>query len=174
MKFRNCTQTIKTLNATELKTKILDDYVDCIDFFKNCAKSEENQFNTWKVMFKTLSMSAGELGFDDLPDANFISVLTVALFTILVLFVIMNLMTSVAVYDIGEIRNISRDAGWYRLMLLLNWYDALLPECCIREQEPREDENVIIIKKNEATYCSFKEPSSYFNFLVAMPLMTNE
>ena len=92
-KFRNCTEIVTTFNSTELTTEIL---VDCVGFFKDCTKTEtdENPFNDWKVVFKAFSMSAGELGFDDLPfDDNPLYVLTFDLFTILVLFVIMTYMT---------------------------------------------------------------------------------
>merc|ERR1712016_574976 len=128
MKFRNCTEIIPTpSNTNELRTEMFD---ECLDFFRNCTKTEENQFNDWKVMFKALSMSAGELTFDDLPlDDNPIYILTFAFFIVLVLFVIMNLMTSLAVNDIQEIRNQSRDGTWFKLMFTLMWYHAALPDC---------------------------------------------
>ena len=93
MKFWNCTEIIPISNTTELKTEMFD---ECLDFFRNCTKTEENQFNDWKVLFKALSMSAGELNYNDLSfDDSPIYVLTYAFFIVLVLFVIMNLMTSV-------------------------------------------------------------------------------
>ena len=164
-KFRNCTEIITSLKTTELKTEMLS---DCVDFFKECTQTEpeENPFNDWKVLFKALSMSAGELGFDDLSfDDNPIYVFTFALFTILVLFVIMNLMTSLAVNDIHDIRNQSRDGTWYKLMFTLIWYHAALPDCiksCIIKK-PKEDINVNII--------SFKlnVELTWFNFLTRMP-----
>ena len=113
-----------------MKTEIL---VECVDIFKKCTENKDNHFTAWKFWVKTLSMAAGELNFNDLPfDDNPIYLITFALFIILVLFVIMNLMTSVAVNDIQEIRNRSRDAGWHKLMLTLQWYDAAFALCPIK------------------------------------------
>ena len=173
MKFKNCTTEIITIlnSTTELKMEILD---DCVDFFKECTQTEteKNPFNDWTVMFKALSMSAGELGFDDLPfEHNLIYVLTFVLFTILVLFVIMNLMTSLAVNDIADIRNESRDGTWYKLMFTLMWYHAALPDwvkkCIIKK--PKEDKNVNVISFKLNEVASLTEPRTWFNFLTRMP-----
>ena len=174
-KFSNCTEILTALDTTtELKVpKILD---DCIEFFKECTrtKTEESSFNDWKIIFKALSMSAGELTFDDLPfEDNPIYVFTFALFTILVLFVIMNLMTSLAVTDIQEIRNESRDETWYKLMFTLIWYHAALPDCikeCIIKKPKNEDKEVKIIsfKLNEVTF-NLRKYKTWFNFLTKMP-----
>ena len=171
-KLRNCTEIITTLNTTELKTEILD---DCVDFFKECTQTEteDNPFNDWKIMFKALSMSAGELGFDDLPfDDNPIYVLTFVIFVILVLFVIMNLMTSLAVNDIHEIRNQSRDGTWYKGMFTLIWYHAALHG--IKEYisidkptKDKNDDNIIFFKMNEVP--SLTDPKTWSNFLNRMP-----
>ena len=172
-KLKNCTETITTLNNTELKPKMLD---DCIDFFQECT--DANQFNDWKVMFKTLSMSAGELTFDDLPFLdNPLYVLTFALFTILVLFVIMNLMTSLAVNDIHDIRNQSGSRTWCKLMFTLIWYHAALPDCIkelsIRNKNEDKDVNSIIsFKLNEVA--SFTKRKTWFNFLTRMPNSVRE
>ena len=70
-------------------------------------------------------MSAGELTFDDLPfEENPIYVLTYAIFVVLVLFVILNLMTSVAVQ---EIRNQSEVRKWHKFMTTLMWYHHAVP-----------------------------------------------
>ena len=145
---------------------------DCVDFFKECTEPEENPFNDWKVFFKALSMSAGELGFDDLSfDDNPIYVFTFALFTILVLFVIMNLMTSLAVNDIHDIRNQSRDGTWYKLMFTLIWYHAALPDCiktCIIKK-PQEDKNVNIISFKLNVEIKLTNPKTWFNVVTRMP-----
>ena len=172
-KFSNCTEIITKLNTrTELKAEIFD---DCIDFFKNCTQPEaddENPFNDWKVIFKALSMSAGELGFDDLQfDDNPIYVLTFVLFTIVVLFVIMNLMTSLAVSDIHDIRNESRDGTWYKLMFTLIWYNAALPvyiqELIIGKQNEDKDVNIISFKLNDIPHLT--KPETWSNFFTRMP-----
>ena len=150
---KNCTEIITTLNNTELKPEMLD---DCVDFFQECT--DANQFNDWKVMLKTLSMSAGELTFDDLPFLdNPLYVLTYALFIIVVLFVIMNLMTSLAVNDISAIKNQSRDRTWYKLMLTLKWYNASLFDCWGRKCW--NIEKISFLLHEQAT---LKNPFSYF------------
>ena len=170
MKFRNCTEIIPTSsNTTELRTEMFD---ECLDFFRNCTKTEENQFNDWKVMFKALSMSAGELTFDDLPlDDNPIYILTFAFFIVLVLFVIMNLMTSLAVNDIQEIRNQSRDGTWFKLMFTLMWYHAALPDCIkkliIREAIEDKDVKIISFKLNDVPHLT--KPSTWPYFFTRMP-----
>ena len=173
-KFNNCTKVIITLNtSTELKVpKVLD---DCIEFFKNCTQTEpeKNHFNDWKVMFKTLSMSAGELTFDDLPfEDNPIYILTFVLFTILVIFVIMNLMTSLAVNNIQEIRNESRDGTWYKLMFTVKWYHEVLPDCIknciIRKKLEGYDSNIISLPLNKEVP-DYTKLGTWFNFLIKMP-----
>ena len=114
-------------------------------------------------------MSAGELGFDDLAfDDNPLYGLTFVLFTILVLFVIMNLMTSLAVNDIAKIRNRSRDGTWYKLMYTLKWYAALSAGI----KNPSKDENgsIISFKLNEVP--SLTNPKSWFNYITRMPKTT--
>ena len=103
-------------------------------------------------------MSAGELTFDDLPFLdNPLYVLTYALFIIVVLFVIMNLMTSLAVNDISAIKNQSRDRTWYKLMLTLKWYNASLFDCWGRKC--RNIEKISFLLHEQAT---LKNPFSYF------------
>ena len=150
---KNCTEIITTLNNTELKPEMFD---DCVDFFQECT--DANQFNDWKVMLKTLSMSAGELTFDDLPFLdNPLYVLTYALFIIVVLFVIMNLMTSLAVNDISAIKNQSRDRTWYKLMLTLKWYNASLFHCWGHKYWTKK--KISFLLHEQAT---LKNPFSYF------------
>ena len=175
-KFTNCTDIIIQLNAnTELIKDDPELLADCMDFFQECTQSEAqagNAFNNWKVVLKVLSMAAGELGYDDLPFGdNPITILTFTLFTILVLFVIMNLMTSLAVNDIQEIRNRSRDGTWNKLMFTLMWYHAALPEWVqkVIRTEPEEDKdiNIISFKLNEVATLS--DPGTWFNFITRMP-----
>ena len=168
-KLNNCTKVIIALDtSTELKVpNVLN---DCVEFFKECSKTEPEKkpFNDWKVMFKTLSMSAGELTFDDMPfEDNAIYILTFALFIILVIFVIMNLMTSLAVNNIQEIRNESRDGTWYKLLLTLKWYNAVLPDR-VKEKFGRYSNDVNVI--------SFKltKPKTWCNFLTSMPESVSE
>ena len=175
MKFWNCTEIIPTSNTTELKTEMFD---ECLDFFRNCTKTEENQFNDWKVLFKALSMSAGELNYNDLSfDDSPIYVLTYAFFIVLVLFVIMNLMTSLAVNDIHDIRNQSRDGAWLRLMFTLIWYDEGFPivkamivkfnEFVVKFNEEK-DANMISFKLNDVPF-SLSNPSTWLNIFMEMP-----
>ena len=144
-KFRNCTEIITTLDTTELKTEILD---GCVDFFNNCTQTnpDKNLFNGWiRTVSKTLAMSAGELTFDELSlDDNPIYFLSVVLFTIMVLFVIMNLMTSLAVSDVAEIRKQKNCEGWIKVMYSLEWYDAALP-CIFLKKKRNADKNIINI-----------------------------
>ena len=145
---------------------------ECLDFFRNCTKTEENEFNDWKVLFKALSMSAGELNYNDLSfDDSPIYVLTYAFFIVLVLFVIMNLMTSLAVNDIHDIRNQSRDGAWLTLMFTLLWYDnGGLPEwvkknmMIIKYDEFDEEKvpNMISFKLNDVPF-SLSNPCSCFH-----------
>ena len=118
-------------------------------------------------------MSAGELTFDDLPlDDNPIYVLTFAFFIVLILFVIMNLMTSVAVNDLQEIRNQSRDGAWYKLMLTLMWYHAALHRYKHyfnnQDQEMTKNDNIICFKLNRDE-TSLSDPATWFYFLFKMP-----
>ena len=140
----------------------------CVEFFTGCTTEgpEENPFNDWKVMFKTLSMAAGELAYDDLPfEEGPFQILTFMIFTILVLFVIMNLMTSIAVNDIGEIRNKSRDSTWMKLMNTLMWYDSVLPDWIIRLITKKPSKG----KENHVIEYKLNEPITWKNFLTRMP-----
>ena len=163
---------IATSNTTELKTANLD---ECVDFYKECTENKDNHFNGWKVWFKTLSMAAGELTFDDLPfDDNPTYVLMFALFIVLVLFVIMNLMTSVAVNDIQEIRNQSRDAGWYKLMLTLQWYHAawyLIKKLCktrhgVSDPDPNPDPKHMVHQRGRTYMEDLDKESSTGRFFI--------
>ena len=137
-KFRNCTENILKIdpNTEVTNSKVLE---DCIDYFKACTQPEpeNNAFNGWNVIVKTLSMSAGELGYDDLPngDGKFVAVLTYSLFVVLVLFVIMNLMTSAAVNDFQEIKNQSMNRNLSKMISTLTWYDDAMEELpgCFRK-----------------------------------------
>ena len=164
-KFVNCSKLMKNETLLNNETQIPN---ACVEFFTQCTTEgpEENPFNDWKVMFKTLSMAAGELAYDDLPfEEGPFQVLTFMIFTILVLFVIMNLMTSIAVNDIGEIRNKSRDSTWMKLMNTLMWYDSVLPDWIIRliTKKPSKD------KENHIIEYKLNEPITWKNFLTRMP-----
>ena len=174
-KFANCTNNIIQLNANATLIKDDPDILSgCMDFLQECSQTEpeaENAFNDWKVTFKVLSMAAGELTYDDLPFHNPITVFTFTLFTILVLFVIMNLMTSLAVNDIQDIRNQSRDGTWVKLMYTLLWYQEALPDWIQKAiaTKPKEDKdiNIISFKLNEVA--TLRDPRTWFNFFTRMP-----
>ena len=167
-------------NYTTCKNQMKDQpnnfHKACIVFLMNCTSDqpEDNSFNDWRVLFKTLSMAAGELTYDDMPfEDGPVHILTFTLFIILVLFVIMNLMTSIAVNDIKGIQNDSRDSTWTKLMNTLMWYDAVLPECLRK---------LVMIKPEEekcATVIEFRlnEPLNLTNFLTyftKMPKSVNQ
>ena len=166
-KFNNCTQIITNTNTEAIKENP-DILTDCFDFFQKCTQTELDEstfFNNWKVIVKVLSMAAGELGYDDLAfEDNPFLLLTFTFFTILVLFVIMNLMTSIAVNDIHEIRNESRDDTWFKLMLSLMWYDDVLPKCLRRK--PKDCTDVISFNLNETVSL---DPRTWFKVFTMMP-----
>ena len=64
--------------------------------------------------FKVLAMFTGEFEFGDFPFGNnyYLTYLTFALFVFFITIVIMNLLTTVALMDITEIKNKSRDETW--------------------------------------------------------------
>ena len=178
-KFTICTSNIIQLNAKlNANAELIKDDPNilsgCMEFLQKCSQTEPeagNAFNNWKVTFKVLSMAAGELTYDDLPFHNPITVFTFTLFTILVLFVIMNLMTSLAVNDIQDIRNQSRDGTWVKLMYTLLWYQEALPDWIQKAiaTKPKEDKdiNIISFKLNEVA--TLRDPRTWFNFFTKMP-----
>ena len=91
----------------------------------------ENLFDGYhgKILFKVLAMAAGELEYEEIgkKQQGIIHIVCFALFVIVFLFVIINLMTSVAVNDIAKIKNDTRDRNWIKLMYNLIWYHIILP-----------------------------------------------
>lgn len=181
-KFNNCSKVINITTTTSAQLQNPKRFEECIEFFKVCTQTEpeKNPFNDWTFLFKTLAMAAGELGFDDLAfDRNPMFLLTFALFAILVLFVIMNLMTSLAVNDIHELRNKSRDGAWYKLMISLMEYESAMPNLRKKRGIPIKGES----NHDENKYISFKlnevrslDPSTWFNdnhFFTRMPASVN-
>merc|ERR1711971_1424760 len=85
----------------------------CSDGTKLKVNSDEDSYEffdtTWLALVKTSSMFVGELEFSDIPvnlDSNLapLSYVFFLLFVLLVVVILMNLLTGLAVGDIGEIR----------------------------------------------------------------------
>ena len=74
-------------------------------------------------------MFVGELEFGDHPFVRHypFNYLVFALFVFLVVLVMMNLLTGVALTDVQEIKNASGDKTWYLLALKMNaWEQGLI------------------------------------------------
>ena len=81
----------------------------------------------YKVPFKIIAMFVGELDYGALPfnTHQIFNYVTFVLFVYLVVLVMMNLLTGVALTDVEELKNESGDRTWHEIMYKINFIDKV-------------------------------------------------
>ena len=81
----------------------------------------------YKVPFKIIAMFVGELDYGALPfnTHQIFNYVTFVLFVYLVVLVMMNLLTGVALTDVEELKNESGDRTWHEIMYKINFIDEV-------------------------------------------------
>ena len=81
----------------------------------------------YKVSFKIIAMFVGELDYGALPfnTHQIFNYVTFVLFVYLVVLVMMNLLTGVALTDVEELKNESGDRTWHEIMFKINFIDKV-------------------------------------------------
>jgi hypothetical protein len=95
---------------------------------KEEAEEEDAGFDEiYKVPFKIIAMFVGELDYGALPfnTHQIFNYVTFVLFVYLVVLVMMNLLTGVALTDVEELKNESGDRTWHEIMLKINFIDEV-------------------------------------------------
>ena len=126
----------------------------------------------YKVPFKIIAMFVGELDYGALPfnTHQIFNYVTFVLFVYLVVLVMMNLLTGVALTDVEELKNQSGDTTWHEIMLKINFIDEVCrnfssakmiayPNCKTFAVYPNMKDKIKLDKEQELTEISTAEKS---------------
>ena len=126
----------------------------------------------YKVPFKIIAMFVGELDYGALPfnTHQIFNYVTFVLFVYLVVLVMMNLLTGVALTDVEELKNESGDTTWHEIMLKINFIDEVCrnfssakmlayPNCKTFSVYPNRQDKIKLTKEQELTEISTAEQS---------------
>ena len=141
---------------------------------KGEAEAEEDAGfdEIYKVPFKIIAMFVGELDYGALPfnTHQIFNYVTFVLFVYLVVLVMMNLLTGVALTDVEELKNESGDTTWHEIMLKINFIDEVCrnfssakmlayPNCKTFSVYPNRKDKIKLTKEQELTEISTAEQS---------------
>ena len=126
----------------------------------------------YKVPFKIIAMFVGELDYGALPfnTHQIFNYVTFVLFVYLVVLVMMNLLTGVALTDVEELKNESGDRTWHEIMFKINFIDEVCrkfssakmlayPNCKTFAVYPNMKDKIKLNKDQELTEISTAEKS---------------
>ena len=139
----------------------------------NNKEKEDDSFDEiYKVPFKIIAMFVGELEYGDLPfnTHSIFNYVTFVLFVYLVVLVMMNLLTGVALTDVEELKNESGDRTWHEIMFKINFIDKVCRKfssakmlaysnCKTFAVYPNRKEKIKLTKEQELTEISTAEKS---------------
>ena len=139
----------------------------------NKEEPEDDSFDEiYKVPFKIIAMFVGELDYGALPfnTHQIFNYVTFVLFVYLVVLVMMNLLTGVALTDVEELKNESGDRTWHEIMFKINFIDEVCrkfssakmlayPNCKTFAVYPNMKDKIKLNKEQELTEISTAEKS---------------
>jgi hypothetical protein len=140
---------------------------------KEEPEEEDDSFDEiYKVPFKIIAMFVGELDYGALPfnTHQIFNYVTFVLFVYLVVLVMMNLLTGVALTDVEELKNESGDRTWHEIMFKINFIDEVCrkfsstkmlayPNCKTFAVYPNMKDKIKLDKEQELTEISTAEKS---------------
>ncbi len=116
-----------------------------------------NHFNGGiDLTLKVMAMFIGELEFGDHPfaEGNSFSYVVFGLFVFIIVIVIMNLLTTVAILDVTEIKNKSNDDSWFGLAMSMNyWEEGLMRLVPLNEYFRRLKRSLYVFSPDAVIVC---------------------